>query len=237
MAKYRLQLDQPRPFFAEMPYYLWGQVDYDSEGDCKRPTDRQWTWMSLQHRGRREVIEVKGADGAWLIEGNDETAGRLTLFLAKRCGATADPAPAESWNSWDHTAALVRASRVASEFEQPVLTPFDSHLFWGSWKWIGWYATEYTWVGRWIMHSLVRKDPRAIPLCIDWLKGPPRFPEQESALCYAVQRLSGEPARGGTEWVRWYDGGWLSKGAKRMYPEPDFDSWLAEMKTEFGRES
>src|SRR6185312_339544 len=74
MATYRLQLDQPRPFFAEIPYYLWGQVNYDSEGDCKQPTDRQWTWLYLQHRGTQEVVEIKQVDGAWLAEGNDETA-------------------------------------------------------------------------------------------------------------------------------------------------------------------
>jgi hypothetical protein len=237
MATYRLQLDRPRPFFAEIPYYLWGQVNYDSEGDCKKPTDRQWTWMYLQHRGTQEVIDIKQDEGAWFVEGNDETAGRLVLFLAERCGATTDLAPAEPGGAWDHAAALLRASRVASEFEQPALAPFDSHLFWGSWKWIGWYATEFTWVGRWIMHSVVRNDPRGIPLCIDWLKAPPRSPQQEVALCYAVQRLSGEPTRGGREWVRWYEGDWFSKGAKFQYPEPNFDAWLAELKAEFGGES
>jgi len=237
MATYCLQLDRPRPFFAEIPYYLWGQVNYDSEGDCKQPTDRQWTWIYLQHRRTREVIELKQVEGAWLAEGNDATAARLALFFATRCGAKPDAAPAEPGGGWDHAAALLRASRVASEFEQPVLAPFDSHLFWGSWKWIGWFATEFTWVGRWIMHSVVRNDPRAIPLCIDWLKGPPRFPEQEVALCYAVQRLSGEPARSGREWVSWYDGGWFSNGAKAQYPEPNFDAWLAELKAEFGGES
>jgi hypothetical protein len=237
MATYRIQLDRPRPFFAEIPYYLWGQVNYDSEGDCKKPTDRQWTWMYLQHRDTREVIEIKQEGGAWLIHGDVETASRLALFLAERCGASADPVPTEPGRGWDHAMALLRASRVASEFEQSVLAPFDSNLFWGSWKWIGWCATEFTWVGRWIMHSLVRNDPRAIPLCIDWLKAPPRFAEQEAALCYAVQRLSGEPARGGKEWVRWYDGGWFLEGAKARYPEPNFDAWLAEMKAEFGGES
>ena len=236
MATYRLQVERPLPYFAEIPYYLWGQVNYDSEGDCKKPTDRQWTWVYLQHRGTQEVIKVKQEDNAWLVEGNGETAARLALFFAQRCGATLVPEPMEVAASWDHDRALLRASRVAFEFEQPFLAPFDSHFFWGSWKWIGWYATEFTWVGRWIMHSVVRHDWRAIPLCIDWLKGPPRFPEQEVALCYAVQRLSGEPARSRNEWVRWYEGGWLSKGSKVRYPEPNIDSWLAELKAEFGDE-
>jgi hypothetical protein len=236
MAAFRLEVERPFPYFAEIPYYLWGQVNYDSEGDCKRPTDREWTWMYLRHRGTQEVIEVKEADGTWLIEGNGESTARLALFLVQRSGATPAAGPIEVGTNWDHGAALVRASRVSSEFEQPVLAPFDSHLFWGSWKWIGWFATEFTWVGRWIMHSVVRNDRRAIPLCIDWLKASPRFPEQEIALCYAVQRLSGEPARSRNEWVRWYEGGWFSKGAKERYPEPDIASWITELKAEFGDE-
>jgi hypothetical protein len=172
MATYRLQVDRPLPYFAEIPYYLWGQVNYDSEGDCKKPTDRQWTWMYLQHRGTQEVVEVKQEDSAWVVEGNGDTAARLALFLIERCGSIPAPKSMDVGEPWDKAAALLRASRVAREFEQPVLAPFDSHFFWGGWKWIGWYATEFTWVGRWIMHSVVRNDSRAIPLCIDWLKDP-----------------------------------------------------------------
>jgi hypothetical protein len=106
-------------------------------------------------------------------------------------------------------------------------------LFWGSWKWIGWYATEFTWVGRWIMHSVIRNDPRAIALCIHWIKAT-RFPEQAAALSYAVQRLSGEAARSPREWVRWYEGGLFSKGAKKRFPEPDIDVWLKELQQHYG---
>jgi hypothetical protein len=232
-----LNLTNPGPYFAELPYYVWGQVNYDSDGDCKRPTDRQWTWIYLEHRSTGEIIEVNQEDRTWLLQGNDETAARLALFFVARCGATSVPEPTAVGAGWDHAVALLRASWVAREFEQPVLAPFDSNFFWGSWKWIGWYATDCTWVGRWIMHSLVRNDSRAIPLCIDWLKSPPRFPQQEAALCYAVERLSGEPARRGHEWVRWYEGGWFSTGAKVRYPPPNIDAWFAELKAEFGSES
>jgi hypothetical protein len=237
MNTYQLQLDRPRPYFAEIPYYLWGHVNYDSEGDCKRPTDREWTSMQLEHRGTREVIDIHQVNGEWHVEGNAATVARLALFLSDRCGArSVEPLDSPGAN-WDHSAASVRASRVASEFEQPVLGPFDSHLFWGSWKWIGWFATEFTWVGRWIMHSIVRNDPRGVSLCIDWLKTPPSFPEQEVALSHALHTLCGEANRSGKDWVAWYEGGWFSKGAKARYPEPDFNAWLAEMKVEFGEES
>jgi hypothetical protein len=32
MTTHRLPLAGLRPFFAEVPYYLWGQVNYDSDG-------------------------------------------------------------------------------------------------------------------------------------------------------------------------------------------------------------
>jgi hypothetical protein len=237
MAPLRLQIDRPLPYFAEIPYYLWGQVNYDSEGDCKNPTDREWTRMYLQHRGTEEVVEIRKDKKSCLVTATVETQARLGLFFVNRCSANPVIKPIRLNLNWDHTAASVRAAKVASEFEQPAFAPFDSHFFWGSWKWIGWFATDCTWVGRWIMHSVVRNDTRAIPLCIDWLKAPPRFPEQEAALCYAVQRLSDESARGGKEWVRWYEGSLFLKGAKVRYPQPDLNVWLAEMKREFGGEN
>lgn len=81
--------------------------------------------------------------------------------------------------------------RDAIEFEEEILKPFDSHLFWGSWKWIGWFGTEFTWIGRWIMHSVVRRDTRAVKLCIDWLKDGTYSAEQSSALRYGLSKLTG----------------------------------------------
>jgi hypothetical protein len=235
MATCLLQVEESRPYFAEIPYYLWGQVNYDSEGDCKKPTDREWTWIYLQNRDTREVVAIQRKVGdSFQLEGDDATLARLSQFFVERSRARPLSALA-AVDASRHAEASQRATRVAREFEQPALTPFDNHFFWGSWKWIGWFATELTWVGRWIMHSVAHNDARAISLCVDWLKAPPRFPEQESALCYAVQRLSGEPARVRTEWVRWYEGGWwFTKGAKSRYPEPNMEAWLAELKAEFG---
>ena len=85
------------------------------------------------------------------------------------------------------------------------------------------------------MHSVVRSDPRAIPLCIAWIKSTD-FPEQAAALSYAVQRLSGEPARSPQDWVRWYEGSLFSNGAKQWFPEPDIEAWLSDLKRECGDE-
>ncbi len=191
--------------------------------------------MYLQHRGTDEVVDVKQENGEWLVDGDDETSARLAMFLIERSSGTHDPSLVVPAGNWDHAAAVARTLPVRSEFEQPALAPFDTHLFWGSWKWIGWYATEFTWVGRWIMHSVVRNDPRAVALCIDWIKGT-QFPEQAEVLSYAVQRLSGEPARDPHEWVRWYEGDRFSKGAKQQYPEPDINAWLKELQQQYGGE-
>lgn len=61
---------EPRPFFAEYPYFLWGEVNYDSDGDCRRPTDREWTQLDLTRRPfgpevRIEPVEV--AEGLRLL--------------------------------------------------------------------------------------------------------------------------------------------------------------------------
>lgn len=32
MTTHLLHLTSPRPCFAELPYYVWGQVNYDSDG-------------------------------------------------------------------------------------------------------------------------------------------------------------------------------------------------------------
>jgi hypothetical protein len=46
------------PFFAEAPYFLWGEVNYDSEGNCPRPTDRSWTELELTNRQTHEQVSV-----------------------------------------------------------------------------------------------------------------------------------------------------------------------------------
>jgi hypothetical protein len=58
MAEYKLRITNDRPFFAELPYYLWGQVNYDSEGDCRTPLDRNWKWMELTHRETDEHLDI-----------------------------------------------------------------------------------------------------------------------------------------------------------------------------------
>jgi hypothetical protein len=232
-VSYRLHLDGLRPFFAEIPYYAWGEVNYDSMGDCKRPTDREWTWAYFQHRDTKEHLTISHqAVDEWVVESYDLLAAHTAYFLARRCNATAlSQDPAAHLGEWCHRTAAARAARIESEFQRPELSPFDNgHLFWGSWKWIGGFGTEFTWVGRYIMHSVGHGDTRAVVLCIHWLrKGENPIPEGQSrAIRYALARLTGLSFDRDEEWVRWYD-----RKGKLEYPEPDFSRWADDLKKQY----
>ncbi len=232
---YELTNIKPRPYFAEIPYYLWGTVNYDSDGDCKRPTDREWTWIEFTHRGTNESLRIELEEKKWKVTGDNPLAARATLFLTTRCAqSSVGPNPVNHVKHWQHEQAMVRADRVAEEFSSAKLKIFDSHLFWGSWKWIGWYATDFTWVGRWIMVSVLKNDMRGIPLCISWLKNGTVNTNQDKALRLALCELTGESFDTNRAWIRWYDGGLLRKGSKTQYPDPDLDIWLADLKEEYG---
>lgn len=235
MATYLLHIHEQRPYFPELAYYLWGTVNYDSEGDCKRPTDRQWTCFELTHRETGETISISSNDTTWEITGDDPLVARAALFLCSRCSARHNERdPEDNVGTWDHPAALMRAERVAAEFASPELKPFDSHSFWGCWKWIGWFASEFSLVGRLIMVSVLKRDTRGVPLCINWLKQGTFSEDQSSALRYALSRLTGISFDKDDEWVRWYEGGSTSFGSKLEYPEPDIDQWIADLKREYG---
>jgi hypothetical protein len=232
--EYKLEIapDRPRPFFAELPYYVWGRVNYDSDGDCATPLDRTWTCMELEHRDTDEELSVSSEGTEWIVMGPDPAAARLAYFLQIRCNARSiGPAPDERLGEWDHAAALARADRVAREFDNPVLAPFAvDHGFWGSWKWIGWFGTHFTWVGRWILDAVVRNDPRAVDLCVDWLREGPFSATQSAALRYALGRFTGESFDSDAEWIRWYD----ELGGKERFPEPDMNAWYEELKAIHG---
>ncbi len=228
MSTHRLRLTQLRPFFAEIPYYLWGQVNYDSEGNCKSPTDREWTWLDLMNRETNEHLKIGGHGDTWVVTGHDPLAARAAHFLASRCcGEWIGPAAVEQLKGWDHGGAAARAARVREEFERPELAPFDvGHWFWGSWKWVGWFATDFTRVGRLIMHSVLTSDTRAVYLCAEWLRDGTVDESQSQALRYALGRLTGQSFATDREWVDWYYAG----VGIQEYRKPDFKRWHADLK-------
>ncbi|HPF37463.1 MAG TPA: hypothetical protein P5081_11600 [Phycisphaerae bacterium] len=100
-----------------MPGYLWGDVNYDSDGDCKRLDDREWTYLYLQNRESRETVEIWQEDATWYIEGDGVTAARVVMFLVDRCNAIAETDSfRQDVGEWDHAAGMKRAELVASEF-------------------------------------------------------------------------------------------------------------------------
>lgn len=236
--EYRLRITQPRPYFAELPYYLWGTVNYDSDGNCDSPVGREWTWMILTHRDTGERIELMSSGGVWTISGPNPATARVAYFLQVRSDAEivkGEPywQTKSHWQAkpWDQDEAAARAARVAREFENPLLAPFavGSH-FWGSWKHIGWFASSFTWVGRWIMDSVVRNDPRAVSLCIDWLRNDDNLDNESAALRHALEHLTQHSKANNQEWLDWYDSG----GGEKLFPKPDLELWLEDLKTIYG---
>lgn len=228
MQRYTLILSNPRPYFAEFPYALWGEVNYDSDGDCQRPTDQQWTALHLRQRITGESLQITSSGDEFVVESDEpELAARAAMFLVERSeGVIVGEDPRPHIGTWSYATAYANTSRIRSEFMRQELDPFDSHLFWGSWKWVGWFATEYTWVGRWIMNSLLVVDPRAVCLCIDWLKSGTMHPEQSVALRHALNILTSQTFPSDEEWIAWYERG----TGHDLYPQPDFDAWLEELK-------
>lgn len=232
MVEFQLRISQPRPFFAELPYYAWGRVNYDSDGDCKNPLDRSWTCMELTHRDTNERVEISSEGETWTISGDGPAAARITVFLRHRCDATwLSPQESPRLDGWDNSVASARASLVAQTFENELLAPFAvGHMFWGSWKWIDWFGTEFTWVGRWIMDAVIRNDPRAVNLCVYWLRDGTCGESQSAALRYALTQLTGLSFKTDKEWVDWYD----ARGGSSQFPEPDFNAWYSDLKAIYG---
>jgi hypothetical protein len=232
MSKYKILIEAPRPYFAELPYALWGEVNYDSEGNCKRPTDQNWSEFALTNRESGQRVSVTSSRNEFEITSDQpQLAARTAVYLLERCeGKKIGDDPGEKIGDWSYPEAQERTARVRAEFPRAELEPFDSTLFWGSWKWVGWYASEFTWVGRWIMNSLLVKDTRAVFLCMQWLKQPPVHPDQSAALRSALKTLTGKEHRTNKDWIQWYEGGLFQTAGKQIYPEPDFDQWLVELK-------
>jgi hypothetical protein len=228
MFEYKLRLAGERPYFAELPYALWGDVNYNSEGDCRRPTDRAWTWLQLTHRETGAEVTVDPDDGLFRVRSDDgPLAAQTAAFLLARAGGEAVGAdPRAAVGDWSVDDALLASARVRAEFPRPELVPFDDDVFWGSWKWVGPTGTTYTWVGRWIMNAVLHRDPRAVLLCIDWLADGTYNETQSAGLRAALAHLTGEAFSTDAAWVSWYREG----GGSVRFPEPDYDAWYLEMK-------
>lgn len=61
----------PMPFFQEIAAVAWGERAFDSEGDCRWPTDREWTELWVRPRA--------GAGACLSIAPRDDAAGELQI--------------------------------------------------------------------------------------------------------------------------------------------------------------
>jgi hypothetical protein len=221
----RLQISTPRPYFAELPYALWGDVNYDTEGDCSRPTDRDWHYLELRQRGTDDEVFVVAEDTTFLVRSGDTAlAARTATFLHARTNGTWLDAPPAT--DLDLATAMTRSAWVRDQFPRPELAAFDDDVFWGSWKRVGPMATEYTWVGRWIMTSVLTRDARAVAMTIDWIADGTYNATQSAGLRYALAVLTGESFATDAEWVDWY----RTQGGAARFPEPDYDAWFEDLK-------
>jgi hypothetical protein len=221
------------PYFAEIPYWMWGEVNYNSEGDCKNPTSRDWNFLEVTNRVSRERIMIQKDSGSiFRIEtSSPESAKKIFALLKYRSDAQSDNLDKDNIDDFI-LENKKQVERIIREFPDPRLRLFDHHGFWGSWKWVGWFATEFTWVGRWIMNSVLTNDTRGIFLCYTLMKEYVVTKAQEDALIYAINYLSGNNFKDKNEVFDWYEGKSSEPGKSGviMYPEPDYNSWLEDLK-------
>jgi hypothetical protein len=150
--------NHPLPFFAEYPYFLWGEVNYDSEGDCTRPSDRSWMELDVTNRHDDTTVSVLREDGevdqsVYSVSGSDLlTVQRAAYLTALRTGGRILTGESDSTESPDQYFADVPnitefqtdADEVQAMFLNPALAPFDTQAWWGGWKWCRETASEFT---------------------------------------------------------------------------------------------
>jgi hypothetical protein len=82
----------PRPPFAELAGALWGDADFDSDGDSSRSGATTWTELTLTRRTERSEridIDPVGGEGRLIlrITSDSETlVQKAADFLSQRCG-------------------------------------------------------------------------------------------------------------------------------------------------------
>lgn len=140
------------PYFAELPYYLWGSINYNSDGNCKFPKDRDWTFIEANGRGEHAdqyySIRVQGFD---MLEIQGSCADRVAEFFT-------NPEPKGA----------IRAQLVRELFERPELEIFNHNSFFGSWKWIGAFASDMTEAGRFLMLDALRGSTQGLAIAVEW---------------------------------------------------------------------
>ena len=195
------------PFFAEYPYFLWGEVNYDSEGDCEKPTDRNWNFLYLAHRAEKDEIEIsnqpKGIESRmYQVAGEKLQLVRLAAYLTalRTGGSILEPESSREMKVSEFVGLLDRpddrltlAEQVRAMFLNPALIPFDSKAWWGGWKWCGYFGTKFTIGLRLTMQAVIegKADREMIDWLLEWWNEPPLSSHREGVR-YAIATLTGK---------------------------------------------
>jgi hypothetical protein len=228
------------PYFAEIPAFCWGNVDYTFSTDARFPTDREWRRLTLLNRenGERLALAPLGEDrrrAVLAVRASDPgLAARAAYFLLWRTDGRAQTPTQESLEApddfaprlagWDVAAGLARSVRVRDEFGRVELLAFDTPVFWRVWKWAGAWATPDLQAWRLLITALLRRDPRGVPLAIGLLRQGVPSAEHEAALHNVLSRLTRRSLDSTPAWLAWY-----AAEGRQQYPAPDWTAWREEV--------
>ncbi|QKF94449.1 hypothetical protein QKU48_gp0991 [Fadolivirus algeromassiliense] len=144
------------PYFASLPFYLWGYSNYDSDGDCKTPKDKEWSYLSVRNRENSDHfdIQIDESRTTLTVQGDEKSVNKIQEFFSDNPDAVS----------------MKRVNVVNYCFEHPAVQKFNDNSFWGSWKWVGVEASELTYVGRWLMMDAMRHSNKGAWVAVSWCK-------------------------------------------------------------------
>jgi len=135
-----------KPFFAEYPAFLWGSVSYKSDGDCKYPTDRGWTWLVLCHWREDRTLSLSlddGGDSILIRSSHQEDALGAAYLTSLRAGgrvlSTADDLTTVAdyqTVAGDVDERTRRADAVVRKFTDADLASYDDFDHFRFWKYV-----------------------------------------------------------------------------------------------------
>jgi len=209
------------PVFAEYGAFCWGEVDYESRGDCGRPTDRGWSWLEVRARAGGERLLVfrpepaetsPGFPHPLRVEAASSRLAWLGVYMTMRrvpsvawlrrrghmigYGALAD----QLLVGEDVDARWERAGGVRAQFGLETLRAYDSMDWWGGWKWTGAFSSPSAWPLRRVMHAVASRDTSALGPIVEALE---RDERREGHL-HALQTLAGRTFVSDDEWRAWW---------------------------------
>ncbi len=179
----RVQIGEEKlPFFAEYPYFVWGEVNYESDGNCQHPTDRDWAILYVHNRENDDefdLIEIAGHMPYRIFEvtGSQLESVHLAAYLTalRTSGSILDAETGRRVPLSEFARSLARlperlaaADRVRKMFLNPDLKPFDTMPWWGGWKWCGPFATDMTEGLRYVIMAVHEHDDN--PVLVNWLR-------------------------------------------------------------------